>query len=220
MFLGSKITGDGDCSHEIKRSLLLGQKTMTNLDSVLKSRDITLPTKVHLVKVIVFPVVMYGCESWTIKKAECWRIDSFELLCWTLHDPLDCSMPGFPVLYYLPAFAQTHIHWVGDAIQPSHPLLSPSPPALNLSQHQGIFQWVGGLFESGGQNIRASALASVLPLNIQGWFPLGLTGLISLLSKGYSRVFCNTTVRKHKLFGTQPSLWSNSHIRTWLPEKP
>ena len=79
IFLGSKITADGDCSHEIKRLLLLGRKAMTNLDSLLKSRDITLPTKVHTVKAIVFPVVMYGCESWTIKKAECQRIDAFEL---------------------------------------------------------------------------------------------------------------------------------------------
>ena len=79
---GSKITADGDCSHEIKRRLLLGRKVMTSLDSILKSRDITLPTKVHLVKAMVFPVVMYGCESWTIKKAECQRIDSFELWCW------------------------------------------------------------------------------------------------------------------------------------------
>ena len=82
IFLVSKITTDGDCSHEIKRHLLLGRKAMTNLDSVLKSRDITLLTKVHLVKAKVFPVVMYGCESWTIKKAECKRIDSFELWCW------------------------------------------------------------------------------------------------------------------------------------------
>ena len=79
---GSKITADGDCSHEIKRRLLLGRKVMTNLDSILKSRDITLSTKVHLVKAMVFPVVMYGCESWTIKKAERWRIDAFELWCW------------------------------------------------------------------------------------------------------------------------------------------
>ena len=78
-FLGSKITADGDCSHEIKRLLLLGSKVMTNLGSILKSKDITLPTKVHLVKAMVFPVVMYGCESWTIKKAECQRIDAFEL---------------------------------------------------------------------------------------------------------------------------------------------
>ena len=79
---GSKITADGDCSHEIKRCLLLGRRVMTNLDSILKSRDITLPTKVHLVKAMVFPVVMYGCENWTIKKAEHWRIDAFELGCW------------------------------------------------------------------------------------------------------------------------------------------
>ena len=81
IFLGSKITADGDCSHEIKRRLLLGRKAINNLDSILKSRDIALPTKVHLVKAVVFPVVMYGCESWTIKKAECWRIDAFELWC-------------------------------------------------------------------------------------------------------------------------------------------
>ena len=79
---GSKITADGDCNHEIKRRLLLGRKVMTNLDSILKSRDITLPTKVRLVKAMVFPVVMYGCESWTIKKAEYWRIDAFEMWCW------------------------------------------------------------------------------------------------------------------------------------------
>ena len=82
IFLGSKITADGDCSHEIKRCLLLGRKVMTNLGSILKSRDITLPTQVLIVKAMVFPVVMYGCESWTVKKAECRRIDAFELLCW------------------------------------------------------------------------------------------------------------------------------------------
>ena len=82
IFLGSKITADGDCSHEIKRRLCLGRKAMINLNSILKSRDVALPTKVHLVKDMVFPVVMYGCESWTIKKAECRRIDAFELWCW------------------------------------------------------------------------------------------------------------------------------------------
>ena len=82
IFLGSKITADGECSHEIKRRLLLGRKAMINLDSIFKSRDITLPTKVRLVKAIVFPVVMYGCESWTVKKAECQRIDAFEVWCW------------------------------------------------------------------------------------------------------------------------------------------
>ena len=82
IFLGSKITADGDCSHEIKRRLLLGRKVMINIDSILKSRDITLSTKLHLVKAMVLPVVMYGCESWTIKKTECQRIDAFELWCW------------------------------------------------------------------------------------------------------------------------------------------
>ena len=82
IFLCSRITGDGDCSHEIERCLLLGRKVMTNLDSILKSRDVTLPTKVHLVKAMIFPVVMYGCESWTIMKAECRRTDAFELWCW------------------------------------------------------------------------------------------------------------------------------------------
>ena len=81
-FWGSKITADGDCSHEIKRCLLLGKKVVTNLDSIFKSRDISLPTKVHLVKAMIFPVVMYGCESWSVKKAECQRIDAFELWCW------------------------------------------------------------------------------------------------------------------------------------------
>ena len=82
IFLGFKITADGDCSHEIKRGLLLGRKAMTGLDSILKNRDITLPTKVHLVKAMVFPVVMYGCESWAIKKTECQRVDALELWCW------------------------------------------------------------------------------------------------------------------------------------------
>ena len=92
IFLSSKITTDGDCSHEIKRHLLLGRKVMTTLDSIFKSRDITLPTKVHLVKAMVFSMVMYGCESWTVKKAEFQRIDAFELWCWRrLESPLDCK---------------------------------------------------------------------------------------------------------------------------------
>ena len=91
IFMASKITGDGDCSHEIKRHLLLGRKVMTNLDSILKSRDITLSTKFHLVKSMIFPVVMYVCESWTIKKPESRRIDTLELWCWRLERPLDCK---------------------------------------------------------------------------------------------------------------------------------
>ena len=92
IFLGFKITVDNDCSHEIKRCLLLGRKVMTNLDSILKSKNITLLTKVHIVKAMVFPVVMYGCESWTTKKAECQRIDALELWCWKRFlSPLDCK---------------------------------------------------------------------------------------------------------------------------------
>ena len=96
IFLGSKITANGDCSHEIKRCLLLGRKVMTNLDSVLKTRDITLPTKVHLVKAMVFPVVMNGCESWTVKKAEHRRIDAFELWCWRRLLRVPCTVDGDP----------------------------------------------------------------------------------------------------------------------------
>ena len=99
--------------------------------------------------------------------------------CPTLRNPMDCSTPGFPVHHQLPELAETHVHRTGDAIQPSHPLSSPSP-AFNISQQQCLFQF----FASGGQNIGASASASVLPMNIQDWFPLGLTGLISLQSKG------------------------------------
>ena len=97
IFLGSKITAGGDCNHEIKRHLFLGRKVITNLDSILKSRDITLPTKVHLVKGMVFQVVMYGCESWTVKKAESRRIDAFELWCWR-RESLDCKEIQQPIL--------------------------------------------------------------------------------------------------------------------------
>ena len=124
-FLGSKITADGDCSHEIKRRLLLGRKVMTNLDSILKSRDITLPTKVRLVRGMIFPVVMYGCESWTIKKAERWWIDAFELWCWRrLESPLDCKeiQPVYPkgdqswvFIGRTDAKAETPILWPPDA---------------------------------------------------------------------------------------------------------
>ena len=138
--------------------------------------------------------------------------------CLTLCDTMDYRTPGFPVLHHLPDFAQTYVHWVGDASQPAHTLSSPSPPAFNLSLHQGIFQ-MSQFFVSGGQSIGVSASASVLPMNIQDWFPLGLTDLISLQSKGLSRVFSNTTVQKHQFFSAQLSLWSNSHIYTWLLEK-
>ena len=107
IFLGSKISADGDCSHEIKRCLLLGRKAMTNLDSILKSRDITLSTKVSLVKAVVFPVVMYGCESWTIKKDECQSIDAFELWCWRrlLRVPWTAERSNQPVLKISPGIS-------------------------------------------------------------------------------------------------------------------
>ena len=140
IFLGSKITVDGDCSHEIKRCLLLGRKVMTNLDSIFKSRDITLPTKVRLVKATVFSVVVYGCESWTRKKAAAATAAKSLQSCPTLCDPMNYSTPGLPVHHHLPEFTQTHVHRVSDAIQPSQPLSSPSPPAPNPSQHQSLFQ--------------------------------------------------------------------------------
>ena len=134
------------------------------------------------------------------------QFSSVAQLCPTLWDPMDCSTPVFPVHHQLPELAQTHVHWVGDAIQPSHPLLPPSPPALNLSQHQGLFQWVGSSHQ----------VAKVLELQLQRqsfqwifrifqWiFPLGLTGWISLQSKGPSRVQHQSS--KHQFFGAQPSL--------------
>ena len=139
--------------------------------------------------------------------------------CPTLCNPTDCTMPGFPVHHQRLELTQTHVHQVGDAIQPSHPLSSPLPPAFNLFQHQGLSK-SNQFFTSGGQRIRVSALASVLPINIQDWFPLGWTSWISLQSKGFSRVFSNTTVQKHQFFSTQLSSQSNSHIHTWLLEKP
>ena len=136
----------------------------------------------------------------------------------TVCDPMNCSTPGLPVHHQLLEFTQTHVHWVSDAIQPSHPLSSPSH-APNPSQHQGLFQWVNS-FAWGGQSIGVSASASVLPMNIQDWSPLGWTGWISLQSKGLSRVFSNTTVQKHQFFGTQLSSQSRSHIHTGPLKKP
>ena len=119
----------------------------------------------------------------------------------------------------IPRVSSNSCYWVGDAIQPSHPLSSPSPLAFNHSQCQGFFP-MSWLFASGGQSIAASASASVFPMNIQGWLPLGLTSLIFFQSKGLSKVFSNTTVQKHQFFGAQHSLWSNTHIHTWPLEKP
>ena len=147
-----------------------------------------------------------------------WWVQFSHLLCLTLCDPMDCGTSGLHVHHQLPEFAQTHVLWVRDAIQPSH-ILSPPSPALNHSQHPGSFP-VSRLFPSGDPSIGVSPSASILPMNIQGGFPLGLTGLISLQFKRLSRVLSNTTVQKHQFFSAQLSLWSNSHTHTWLLENP
>ena len=159
--------------------------------------------------------------TWCLCSAQLWasvQFSSVAQLCPALCDVMNCSTPGLPVQHQLPEFTQTHVHRVGDGIQPSHPLSSPSPPAPNPSQHQSfpmsqIFAW-------GSQSTGVSALASVLPMNTQDWSPLGWTSWTSLQSKGLSRVFSNTTVQKHQFFGAQLSSQSNSHIRTWPLEKP
>ena len=153
--------------------------------------------------------------SWVSLSTCCCSVTQF---CLTLWDPMDCSMSGFPVLHHLPELAQTHVHWVLW-----HPTISSS--VISFSSCLLSFPASGSflmrqLFESGGQSIGASASASVLPVNIQGWFHLGFTGLVSLPSKGLSRVFSNTTIWKHQFFITQLSLWSTFHIHTWLWVKP
>ena len=153
------------------------------------------------------------------EKMESYQFSSVTQLCPTLGDPRDCSTPGLPVHYQLSEFTQTHVHRVGDDIQPSHHLSSPSPPALKSLSASESFP-MSQLFTWGGQSIGVSALASVLPKNTQDWSPLEWTGWISLQSKGLSRVFSNTTVQKHQFFSTQLSSQSNSHIHTWPLKKP
>ena len=137
--------------------------------------------------------------------------------CLILCDPMDCSMPGFLGHQQFLELTQTHVHRVGDAIQSSHPLSSPSPPAFSLSQHQSLFQWVSSS-KLGGQSIGVSASASVFPMNIQDWFPLWWTGWVSLQSKGFSKVFSNSTVQKHQFFGVSflysPTLTSMHDYQT------
>ena len=138
--------------------------------------------------------------------------------CPTLCDPMNRSTSGLPVHHQHPEFTQSHIHRVSDAIQPSHPLSSPTPPAPNPSQHQSFP--MSQLFAWGGQSTGVSTLASVLPMNTQDQSPLERIGWISLQSKGLSRVFSNTTVQRYQFFGTRLSSQSNSQIHTWLLEKP
>ena len=130
----------------------------------------------------------------------------------------DCSTPGLPVHHQLPEFTQTHVHWVSDAIQPISSSVIPFSSCPQSLPATGSFP-MSPFFALGGQTIGASVSASVLPMNIQDWFPLGLTGWKSLQSKGLSRIFSKTRVQKHQFPSVQPSLWSNSHIHTWLLEK-
>ena len=148
--------------------------------------------------------------------------DQFSLVtqsCPTLCNPVNYSTPGLPVHHQPLGLTQTHVHWVGDAIKPSHLLSSPSPPNFNLSQHQGLFKWVSSLHQV-AKVFEFQLQHQFLPMNIQDWFSLGWTSWISLQSKGLSRVFSKTTVQKHQFFGTQLSLYSNSHIHAWPQEKP
>ena len=145
------------------------------------------------------------------------KYSSVAQLCPTLCNPMDCSMPGFPVYHQLRELVQTHVHWVGDAIQPSHPLSSPSP-AFNLSQHQGLFKWIS----SSHQVAKILEFQfNISPSNeYSGLISFRWTGWIPLQSKGLSRVFSNTTVQKCQFLGTQLPLSSNSHVHTWLLQKP
>ena len=143
-------------------------------------------------------------EEPEIKFSRSFQLSTGAQSCLTLCYTIECNTTGLPVHHQLPELTQTHVHWVGDAIQPSHPLSSPSPPAFNLSQHQGLFN--ESVLRIRWPQFGVSASASVLPMNIPNWFPLGWTGWVSLLSKGLSRVFSKTTVQKHQFSGAQLSL--------------
>ena len=147
IFWGSNITADCDCSHEIKGCLLLGRKVMTNLDSIFKSRNITLPTNVCLVKALFFWAPKSLQMVTAAMKFSLVQFSSVAQSCPTLCDTMNHSTPGLPVHHQLPEFTQTHIHRVSDAIQPSHPRSSPSPPASNPSQHRSLLQWVNSSHE-------------------------------------------------------------------------
>ena len=213
---------------ETKKSQVQSLGWEDPLGEQMEPAPVFLPGKSHEQRSLV------GYSPWCLKELDttewlstpesmhsCVQFSSVQLLSrlQLFADPMDCSIPGFPVYHQLPELAQTHVLWVSDAIQPSHPLPSPSPPAFNLSQHQGLFPR-NQFFASGGQSIGVLASAPVFPMNIQDWFPLGWTGLISLQSKGLSRIFSNITVQEHQFFGAQLSLSSNCHIHTWLLEKP
>ena len=193
------------------RNFVVSAKSLIHFDFIFVYGIRKWSSLIHLHTTILFSNITY-CRSSLFP--HCIPLPSFSSvqftsvtqLCPTVCHPMDYSMPGLPVPHQLLEFTQTHVHWVTDAIQPSHPLSSPSPPTFNLSQHQGLFQWVSFFFfTSGDQCIGVSASTSVLPMNTQDWSPLRLTGLISLQSKGLSRIFSNTTVQKHQFFSAQLS---------------
>ena len=205
IFLGSKITADGECSHEIKRCLLLGRKVMTNLDSILKSRDITLPTKVHLVKAVIFPVVMYGCESWTIKKADHWRIDAFELWCWRrlLRVPWTtrrstqsilkeispgCSLEGMMLKLKLQYFG--HLMWRVDSLEKTLML-----GGIGGRRRRGRqrMRWLDGITDSMDMSL----------CKLESWWWTERPGMLQ--SMGLSRVISSTAIWKHLFLGARSS---------------
>ena len=171
-----------------------------------------LPQLVYRYEQVTLEILLFRFKDISKMKICC----SVTQSCPTLCNPMDCGTPDFPVLHYLPEFAQTHAHWVSDVIKISQPLPPHSPLALNLSQYQSLFQWVDSLDQVAKiselqlyhqsfqwiSSVQFSCSVLSVPMNIQCWFPLELTGLISLLSKGLSRVFFSTTVRKHQVYGT------------------
>ena len=172
-----------------------------------------------LIAMIVFQTLFMIIALKILRNIGSVQFSSVAQSCPTLCNPINHSTPGLPVHHQLPELTWTHVHQVSDAIQPSHPLSSPSLAAPNPSQHQSLFQWVNSSHEV-AKVLKFSALASFLPKKSQGWFPSEWTGWISLQSKGLSRVFSNTTVRNHQFFGTKLSSQSNSRIHTWPLEKP
>ena len=156
----------------------------------------------NLVNILVHVLWKFIYRIHFLKGVMTVQLSSVTQSCPTLCHPMNHSTPGLPIHHQLPEFTQTHVHWVNDAIQPSHPLLSPSLPSFNLSQHQGLFKWVSSSHQV-AKILGVSASTSVLSMNTQDWFPFGWAGWISLQSMGLSRVFSNTTGQKHQFFGAQ-----------------
>ena len=175
-------------------------------------RRIYMLKKKHTLLIYTFFLKSYSQEICSV------QFNSVAQSCSPLFEPIDCTTPGFPVHHQLLEFTQTHVHWVGNTIQPSSSVI-PFSACLQYFPASGSFQ-MSQFFSSGGKIIAVSASAWVLPMNIQDWFPLGLTDWMALLSKGLLIVFSNIIVQKHQFFNSQLSFWSNSHIHTWPQEKP